>query len=151
LGFRRLLCLWAYSYWAAPLLPAGARRGLGSRACASWLGSARDFFELAKLARLGSPVAREPAQSCPSRNELDLARRARVFFSSPTPSLTHNQQLEGHHQAQQQRDTHEESEGHTVNSIVPESRHLLKQYRASIRIFSCLMYSLLFCLYSFSL
>jgi hypothetical protein len=80
LGFRRLLCLWAYSYWAAPLLPAGARRGLGSRACASWLGSARDFFELAKPARLSSPAAREPARACPSRNELEPARRTRAFF-----------------------------------------------------------------------
>jgi hypothetical protein len=40
------------------------------------------------------------------------------------PNLTHNQQPEGHRQAQQQRDTREESEAHTVNSTVPESRHI---------------------------
>jgi hypothetical protein len=50
--------------------------GLGSRACASWLGLARDFVELAKPARFGSPVAREPARACPSRDELDPACRA---------------------------------------------------------------------------
>jgi hypothetical protein len=41
-----------------------------------------------------------------------------------TPTLVHNQQQEGHRQAQQQRDTREESEARTVNSIVPESRHI---------------------------
>jgi hypothetical protein len=41
-----------------------------------------------------------------------------------TPTLTHNQQPEGHLQAQQQRDAREESEAHTVNSIVSESRHI---------------------------
>jgi hypothetical protein len=40
------------------------------------------------------------------------------------PALIHNQQPKGHRQAQQQRDTREESEAHTVNSIVPESRHI---------------------------
>jgi hypothetical protein len=40
-----------------------------------------------------------------------------------TPTLVHNQQPEGHRQAQQQRDTREESEACTVNNIVPESRH----------------------------
>jgi hypothetical protein len=40
------------------------------------------------------------------------------------PTLVHNQQPEGHRQAQQQRDTREESEARTVNSIVPESRHI---------------------------
>jgi hypothetical protein len=40
------------------------------------------------------------------------------------PTLVHNQQPEGHHQAQQQRDTREESEARTVNKIVPESRHI---------------------------
>jgi hypothetical protein len=40
------------------------------------------------------------------------------------PTLPHNQQPEGHHQAQQQRDTHEESEAPTVNSTVPELRHI---------------------------
>jgi hypothetical protein len=41
-----------------------------------------------------------------------------------TPTLTHNQQPEGHRQEQQQCDAREESEAHTVNSIVPESRHI---------------------------
>jgi hypothetical protein len=40
------------------------------------------------------------------------------------PALIYNQQPEGHRQAQQQRDTHEESEARTVNSTVPESRHI---------------------------
>jgi hypothetical protein len=40
------------------------------------------------------------------------------------PTLIHNQQPEGHRQAQQQRDTREESEALTVNSTVPESRHI---------------------------
>jgi hypothetical protein len=38
--------------------------------------------------------------------------------------LAHNQQLEGHRQVQQQRATREESEARTINSIVPESRHI---------------------------
>jgi hypothetical protein len=40
------------------------------------------------------------------------------------PTLAHNQQLEGHRQAQQQCDIREESEARTVNSTVPESRHI---------------------------
>jgi hypothetical protein len=40
------------------------------------------------------------------------------------PTLTHNQQPEGHSQAQQQCDTHEESKARKVNNIVPESRHI---------------------------
>jgi hypothetical protein len=40
------------------------------------------------------------------------------------PTLVHNQQPEGHRQAQQQRDTWEESEVRTVNHTVPESRHI---------------------------
>jgi hypothetical protein len=40
------------------------------------------------------------------------------------PTLAHNQQPEGHRQAQQQRDIREESEARTVNTIVPESRHI---------------------------
>jgi hypothetical protein len=39
------------------------------------------------------------------------------------PILPHNQQLEGHRQAQQ-RDTREESEARIVNNTVPESRHI---------------------------
>jgi hypothetical protein len=41
-----------------------------------------------------------------------------------TPTLPHNQQPEGHRQAQQQRDTREEPEARTVNNIVPKSRHI---------------------------
>jgi hypothetical protein len=52
----------AYSYWAADTR---ARAGLGSRACASWL---------------GSPAAREPARAYLSHNELEPARRAEAFF-----------------------------------------------------------------------
>jgi hypothetical protein len=40
------------------------------------------------------------------------------------PTLSHNQQSEGHRQAQQQRDTCEESEARTVNNTVAESRHI---------------------------
>jgi hypothetical protein len=40
------------------------------------------------------------------------------------PTLNHNQQPEGHRQTQQQGDVREESEARTVNSIVPESRHI---------------------------
>ena len=39
-------------------------------------------------------------------------------------ALVHNQQLEGHCQAQQERDLREESEARTVNNTVPESRHI---------------------------
>jgi hypothetical protein len=39
-------------------------------------------------------------------------------------TLNHNQQPEGHCQTQQQRDAGEESEARTVNSTVPESRHI---------------------------
>jgi hypothetical protein len=43
----------------------------------------------------------------------------------PLPTThTHNQQPEGHRQAQQQRDLREESEAHTVNNTMPESRHI---------------------------
>jgi hypothetical protein len=50
------------------------------------------------------------------------------------PTLSHNQQLEGHRQVQQQHDTREESEARTVNNTVPESKiHLLKQQRDSIK------------------
>jgi hypothetical protein len=41
-----------------------------------------------------------------------------------SPTLVHNQQPEGHRQAQQQRDTREESEAYTVNITMPESRHI---------------------------
>jgi hypothetical protein len=44
--------------------------------------------------------------------------------ATTAPALVHNQQPEGHHQAQQQRDLQEESEARTVNNIVPESRHI---------------------------
>jgi hypothetical protein len=40
------------------------------------------------------------------------------------PTLAHNQQPEGHRQVQQQRDTREESEARTINSTLPESRHI---------------------------
>jgi hypothetical protein len=40
------------------------------------------------------------------------------------PTLVHNQQPEGHHQAQQQRDTREESEARTINSTMPKSRYI---------------------------
>jgi hypothetical protein len=40
------------------------------------------------------------------------------------PTLPHNQQPEGHRQAQQQHDTREESEAWTVNNTMPESRHI---------------------------
>jgi hypothetical protein len=40
------------------------------------------------------------------------------------PAPSHNQQPEGHRQVQQQRDLWEESEARTINSIVPESRHI---------------------------
>jgi hypothetical protein len=40
------------------------------------------------------------------------------------PTLSHNQQPEGHRQVQQKCDAREESEAQTVNNIVPESRHI---------------------------
>jgi hypothetical protein len=40
------------------------------------------------------------------------------------PTLTRSQQPEGHQHAQQQRDFWEESEARTVNSTVPESKHI---------------------------
>jgi hypothetical protein len=50
-----------------------------------------------------------------------------AWLPPPPPllaALTHNQQPEGHRHAQQQRDLREESEARTVNSSVPESRHI---------------------------
>jgi hypothetical protein len=44
------------------------------------------------------------------------------------PTLAQNQQPEEHRQAQQQRDTREESEARTVNSTVPIKTYLLKQH-----------------------
>jgi hypothetical protein len=44
--------------------------------------SAREFFELAKLTRLDSSTAHEPAQAYPSHNELEPARRAWTFFTA---------------------------------------------------------------------
>jgi hypothetical protein len=40
------------------------------------------------------------------------------------PTLTRSQQPEGHQHAQQQRDFREEFEARTVNSTVPESKHI---------------------------
>jgi hypothetical protein len=40
------------------------------------------------------------------------------------PTLAHNQQPEGHRQAQQQCDTREESKARIVNNTVPKSRHI---------------------------
>jgi hypothetical protein len=40
------------------------------------------------------------------------------------PTLSHNQQPEGQHQIQEQHDAREESEARTVNSTIPESRHI---------------------------
>jgi hypothetical protein len=40
------------------------------------------------------------------------------------PALIHNQQPEGHRESHQQRDLREESEARTVNSTLPESRHI---------------------------
>jgi hypothetical protein len=40
------------------------------------------------------------------------------------PVLVHSQQPEGHCHAQQQHDLWKESEAHTVNSTVPESKHI---------------------------
>jgi hypothetical protein len=40
------------------------------------------------------------------------------------PTLTRSQQPEGHHHTEQQHDFREESEARTVNSIVPESKHI---------------------------
>jgi hypothetical protein len=42
----------------------------------------------------------------------------------PPPPLIHNQQPEGRHHTQQQRDLRDESEARTVNSNVPESKHI---------------------------
>jgi hypothetical protein len=42
----------------------------------------------------------------------------------PPPPLIHNQQPEGRNHTQQQRDLREESEARTVNSTVPESKHI---------------------------
>jgi hypothetical protein len=45
------------------------------------------------------------------------------------PTLVRSQQPEGHQHAQQQRDFWEESEARTINSTVPESKHIY--YRIS--------------------
>jgi hypothetical protein len=42
----------------------------------------------------------------------------------PLAPLGHSQQPEGQRHAQQQRDLREESEARTVNSTVPESKHI---------------------------
>ena len=43
---------------------------------------------------------------------------------SMQPTYSRSQQLEGRQHPQQQREFREESEAHTVNSIVPESKHI---------------------------
>jgi hypothetical protein len=43
------------------------------------------------------------------------------------PTSSHNQQLEGHRQIQQQRDAHEEFEARTVDSTVTESRTFIEE------------------------
>jgi hypothetical protein len=47
------------------------------------------------------------------------------------PTSSHNQQPEGQRQIQQQSDAREESEARTVNSTVPESRHIYQSHRGA--------------------
>jgi hypothetical protein len=64
-----------------------------------------------------------------------------VTTTTTSAYLGPNQQPKGHRQAQQQRDTREESEACTVNSIVPESRHIYRKQRNTLtRKFSNSMY-----------
>jgi hypothetical protein len=53
------------------------------------------------------------------------ASRAQLPPPPPiAPVLGHSQQLEWQRHAQQQHDLREESEAHTINNIVPESKHI---------------------------
>jgi hypothetical protein len=68
----------------------------------------------------------QPTTSVPSASH-SQATWAQLSPPPPlAPTLVHNQQLEGHHQAQQHRDTREESEARTINNTMPESRHIYK-------------------------
>ena len=60
----------------------------GSRARASWLGSARYFSEPRKEARLGSFQACEPLRAEPSRSKPEPAHEPRAFF----PALVRTQE-----------------------------------------------------------
>jgi hypothetical protein len=56
------------------------------------------------------------------------------------PTSSHNQQSQGQCQVQQQRDTREESEARTINSTIPESRHIYWSNRgAGLKLFTHLL------------
>jgi hypothetical protein len=66
----------------------------------------------------------QPTTSVASTSHSQAARAQLPPPPPLAPTLVHNQQPEGHRQAQQQCDTREESEARTVNSTVPKSRYI---------------------------
>jgi hypothetical protein len=52
------------------------------------------------------------------------------------PAYPQGQQLEGSQHTHQQRDFREQSEARTVNSTVPESKHISKRYPSSETVFA---------------
>jgi hypothetical protein len=124
---RRLFCLFY-----------GEDMGHTTRTCQVTIQKQKEIVEVEARQNQPKQVLHNPSSYSPYIPEyvgnqqpttsVALASRSQaawVLLPPPmAPTLTHNQQPEGHRQAQQQCDTCEESEAHTVNNIVPKSRHI---------------------------
>jgi hypothetical protein len=69
-------------------------------------------------------VNQQPTSSVASASHSQAAWAPLPPPPPTTPTLPHNQQPEGHRQAQQKRDTRKEFEARTINITVTESRHI---------------------------
>jgi hypothetical protein len=69
-------------------------------------------------------VGNQPAASVASASHSQASRPQLPLPPPLPPAHTRSQQLEWHQHAQQQRDFREESEARTINSTVPESKHI---------------------------
>jgi hypothetical protein len=69
-------------------------------------------------------VGNQPAASVASTSHSQASWPQLPLPPPLPPTHTRSQQPEGHQHAQQQRDFSEESEARTVNSTVPESKHI---------------------------
>jgi hypothetical protein len=69
-------------------------------------------------------VGNQPAASVASASHSQASWPQLPLPPPLPPTHTRSQQPEGHQHAQQQRDFREESEARTVNSTVPESKHI---------------------------
>jgi hypothetical protein len=69
-------------------------------------------------------VGNQPAASVASASHSQASWAQLPLPPQLPPTHTRSQQPEGHQHAQQQRDFREESEARTVNSTVPESKHI---------------------------